>query len=61
MTVKILLVFLVGLFLVQLILTIPFTRRLLIEIVNTIDMRVNFGRRLPFDWDYVKKGASDAH
>lgn len=42
--------------LVHVVLAIPFTFRLLVEAVNQIDLRINFGIRLPFDWQYVTKG-----
>lgn len=56
---KYLLIALIGLFLVQVVLTIPLTFRLVVETVNNIDLRLSFGIRIPFDWHYVKTGLND--
>lgn len=58
MTTKLLLAFLVGLLIIQIVLAIPIACRLIIETINTIDLQLSFGIRLPFDWEYVRKGIS---
>jgi hypothetical protein len=53
-----LLILLTGLCLIQILLAIPLTFRLFVETVNTVDLWLHFGIKLPFDWEYVRKGAS---
>ena len=55
---KILLYILISLCLLQIILAIPFTFRLLVETVNQIELRLQFGITVPFDWNYVRHGKS---
>jgi hypothetical protein len=51
-----LVIFFAIMVIVQTLLSVPFTFRLIVEIVNAIDLRLNFGIKLPFDWAYVKHG-----
>lgn len=53
----ILLSFLIVLAVVQVIITVPLTARLLAETISYIDTRLRYSTiRLPFDWRYVIKG-----